>query len=63
MDIEQNLFFAIYHEHKARTGHDIYIAKPLATINCDVCMYLKSINREYERMERQYYEQGKEPAP
>lgn len=58
MSIENDLFFAVYQEHKARTRHDVYTKSELY-LSCDVCLYLDKIKRHYEESEREYYKQRK----
>jgi len=58
MSIEQDIFHALYIEHKRLTGHDVYIEKHLASINCDTCLYLDKIRRAYDVIEKYYYGKG-----
>ena len=58
MSIEQDLFFALYSEHKRLTGHDVYTRKRLTFTNCDTCLYLDKIRLTYDELERQHYEDG-----
>ena len=45
-----NILMAIFHEHKARTGHDVFrVGRQISLrVNCDVCMYLDAERREIE---------------
>jgi hypothetical protein len=54
-----DLFMAIYHEHMARTRHDVFKMGPLSTIpiTCDVCLYLSKIKRDFEKAEQKYYDE------
>ena len=56
--MNNDLFMAIYHEHMARTRHDVYKQGPLSTIpiTCNVCLYLNKLKRDFERVEANYYE-------
>ena len=56
-----DLFFAVYYEHKGRTGHDVFRNTSLY-INCDVCLYLDKIKKEHEKEEREYFEREKAQA-
>ena len=60
--MSMNLFMAIYHEHKARTGHDIYKRKPLTYINCDVCLYLDAEKRVHDQAEARHYQDLEDQA-
>ena len=56
--MDDDLFMAVYEEHKQRTRHDVFTAGSLSTtkLNCNVCLYLDSIKRKREKAEREYYE-------
>jgi hypothetical protein len=51
-----NLFMAIYEEHKQRTGHDIFKQRSFSNLHCNVCLYLNAEKRKAEEEEREYYE-------
>lgn len=52
-----NLFMAVYYEHKARTGHDIFKRNSFSFIGCNVCLYLDAEKRKYEKAKKEYYEE------
>lgn len=54
-----NLFMAIYEEHKARTGHDIYTQDSVKSAFCNVCMWLNSEKVEMEKAEREANERDR----
>jgi hypothetical protein len=54
MNIDPDLFMATYHEHKDRTGHDIYEQEPLSVAGntCMVCIYLRKADSRRQEQER-----------
>lgn len=49
--------WAIYYEHKERTGHDVYDwpggQRPLSLIGCMVCIHLDNLKKEFEDAQHQ----------
>lgn len=50
-DLTRLLFFALKDEHAARTGHRDEFAH--GAWSCDVCSWLRSISREYQKRENE----------
>ena len=46
---------AIYEEHKQRTRHDLFTARPYSICNCNVCLYLDAYKREMDKEEQAAY--------
>ena len=60
--MSQNLMLAIWAEHKARTGHDVFKVHRHAPINCDVCLYIGAEKREQDKAEAEYWKEQEAQA-
>ena len=55
----QNLFMALYEEHKQRTGHDVYNYNKFRPpwLHCNVCLNLDNLKKSQEKAEAEHYEE------